>query len=124
MRGCLTLEVLHPPRVRANRSAVVAYLIMFVFGCYAFVWLTVSQSVRQRAVPMEYQGRVGAVYSVGLYAGIVVGQALGGLIAERWGLIAPFWFAFVGSAVTLALLWRPLGQVAVADRKIGANPPG
>jgi MFS family permease len=124
MRTCLTLEVLLHLAFAVNRSAVVAYLLMFGFGCYAFVWGTVSQSVRQRAVPMEYQGRVGAAYSVGLYAGIVVGQALGGLIADRWGLIAPFWFAFVGSAVTLALLWRPLGQVAVADRKISAHPPG
>jgi predicted MFS family arabinose efflux permease len=124
MRTCLTLEVLLHLAFALNRSAVVAYLLMFGFGCYAFVWGTVSQSVRQRAVPMEYQGRVGAVYAVGLYAGIVVGQALGGLIADRWGLLAPFWFAFVGSAITLALLWRPLGQVAQSDRTISAHPPG
>ena len=54
---------------------------------------------------------------MGLYAGIVVGQLLGGVIADHWGLIAPFWFAFVGSAITLVLLWRPLGQVAHADRE-------
>lgn len=124
MRTCLTLEVLLHLAFAVNRSAVVAYLLMFGFGCYAFVWGTVSQSVRQRAVPMEYQGRVGAVYAVGLYAGIVVGQALGGLIADRWGLIAPFWFAFVGSGITLALLWRPLAQVAHADRLLSAHPPG
>lgn len=124
MRTCLSLEVLLHLAFAVNRSAVVAYLLMFGFGCYAFVWGTVSQSVRQRAVPMEYQGRVGAAYSVGLYAGIVVGQALGGLIADRWGLIAPFWFAFVGSGITLALIWRPLGQVALADRKMSAHPPG
>jgi len=117
MRGCLTLEVLMHLGFALNRSPAVAFAIMFGFGCYAFVWGTVSQSVRQRAVPMEYQGRVGAVYAVGLYAGIVVGQLLGGLIADHWGLIAPFWFAFVGSGVTLALLWRPLGQVAHADRE-------
>jgi MFS family permease len=121
MRGCLTLEVLMHLAFALNRSPAVAYAIMFGFGCYAFVWATVSQSVRQRAVPMEYQGRVGAVYAVGLYAGIVVGQLVGGLIADHWGLIAPFWFAFVGSAITLALLWRPLGQVAHADR-VGASP--
>lgn len=124
MRTCLTLEVLLHLAFALNRSAVIAFLLMFGFGCYAFVWGTVSQSVRQRAVPMDYQGRVGAVYAVGLYAGIVVGQALGGLIADRWGLIAPFWFAFVGSAVTLALLWRPLGQVALADRTTAPDPTG
>jgi predicted MFS family arabinose efflux permease len=94
----------------------VAYAIMFGFGAYAFVWGTVSQTVRMRAVPTQYQGRVGAVYAVGLYAGIVVGQLIGGLIADQWGLLAPFWFAFVGSGITLALLWRALGQVAHADQ--------
>jgi predicted MFS family arabinose efflux permease len=116
MRGCLALEVLMHLAFALNRSPAVAYAIMFGFGCYAFVWGTVSQSVRQRAVPTAYQGRIGAVYSVGLYGGVVVGQLLGGLIADRWGLIAPFWFAFVGSAITLALLWRALGQVAHADQ--------
>ncbi|MFZ2013627.1 MAG: MFS transporter [Nocardioides sp.] len=124
MRGCLTLEVAMHLAFAVNRSPVIAFVIMFVFGAYAFVWGTLANAVRQRAVPMEYQGRVGAVYTVGLYAGIVVGQALGGLIAARWGLIAPFWFAFVGSGITLALLWRPLAQVAHADKLLSAHPPG
>ena len=58
---------------------------------------------------MEFQGRVGSVYVVGLFLGLVIGQALGGVIADRWGLTAPFWFAFVGSGLTLALVWRQLG---------------
>ena len=70
--------------------------LMFVFGAYAFVWGAVSQTVRQRATPMELQGRVGSVYMVCVFGGIVIGQALGGWIAETWGLTAPFWFAFVG----------------------------
>lgn len=116
MRGCLILEVLMHLGFALNRSAPVAFVIMFGFGAYAFVWGTVSSSVRQRAVPTEYQGRIGSVYSVGLFGGIVVGQLLGGVIADRWGLIAPFWFAFVGSGLTLVLLWRSLGHVAHADR--------
>jgi predicted MFS family arabinose efflux permease len=117
MRGCLTLEVLMHLAFALNRSPVVAFLIMFGFGSYAFVWGTVSQTVRQRVVPTEYQGRVGSVYSVGLYGGIVIGQALGGVIADRWGLTAPFWFAFVGSGITLVLIWRSLAHVAHADQE-------
>jgi predicted MFS family arabinose efflux permease len=123
MRTCLALEVLMHLGMAVNRSPAVAVAIMFGFGAYAFVWGTLSQSVRQRAVPAELQGRVGSAYTVGLYGGLVVGQFLGGLIAERWGLLAPFWFAFVGSAVTLALLWRPLGAVAHADRALTLSPP-
>jgi hypothetical protein len=54
-------------------------------------------------------GRVGSLYSIGVYGGIVAGQALGGGIAKVWGITGPFWFAFAGSAVLLALLcgsWR------------------
>jgi predicted MFS family arabinose efflux permease len=116
MRGCLTLEVLMHLGLALNRLPWVAMVIMFGFGAYAFVWGTVSQTVRQRAVPTEYQGRVGSVYLVGVFGGLVIGQALGGLIADRWGLAAPFWFAFVGSAITLALVWRSVGHIAHADQ--------
>jgi predicted MFS family arabinose efflux permease len=116
MRGCLTLEVLMHLGLALNRLPWVAMVIMFGFGAYAFVWGTVSQTVRQRAVPTEFQGRVGSVYLVGVFGGLVIGQALGGLIADRWGLAAPFWFAFVGSAITLALVWRAVGHIAHADQ--------
>jgi predicted MFS family arabinose efflux permease len=122
MRACLTLEVLMHLAFALNRSPVLAFVIMFGFGSYAFVWGTVSQTIRQRVVPTAYQGRVGSVYSVGLYGGIVIGQALGGLIADRWGLTAPFWFAFVGSAITLALIWRSLAHVAHADHLATEQP--
>ena len=115
MRGCLSLEVLMHLGFALNRSPAVAYAIMFGFGVYAFVWGTVSQTVRhaRRTDGVPGQGRRGL--RVGLYGGIVVGQLLGGLIADQWGLPAPFWFAFVGSGITLTLLWRALGQVAHAD---------
>jgi predicted MFS family arabinose efflux permease len=119
MRGCLTLEVLMHLGLALNRVPWVAMVIMFGFGAYSFVWGTVSQTVRQRAVPPEFQGRVSSVYLVGVFGGLVAGQALGGVIAGRWGLAAPFWFAFVGSAVTLALVWRAVGHIAHADQLLG-----
>lgn len=118
MRGCLTLEVLTLLAFAVNRSASAALVIMFVVGAYSFVWGTVSRTVRQRAVPIGLQGRVGSVYMVGLYGGLVAGQALGGVLAEHGGLTAPFWFAFAGSGLTLALVWRSLGHIARADQNI------
>jgi predicted MFS family arabinose efflux permease len=115
MRGCLLLEVLTHLALAVTTTGWLAIAIMVVFGAYAFVWGTVSQAVRQRAVPQEFQGRVGSVYVVGLFLGLVVGQGLGGVIAEQWGLAAPFWFAFVGSGLTLVLVWRQLGHIAHAD---------
>jgi hypothetical protein len=36
-------------------------------------------------------------------------------LANRYGVTAPFWFAFAGSAVFLVRLWRELTQIAHAD---------
>jgi predicted MFS family arabinose efflux permease len=74
-----------------------------------------------RAVPTALQGRVGSVYYLAVFGGILVGQAIGGGVARAWGITAPFWFAFVGSAIILALIWRELGHVAhVAPCEAGA----
>ena len=114
MRTCLLLEVVSHLAFALTTTGWVAMLIMVVFGAYAFVWTTVAQTVRQRATPRSLQGRVGSVYMVGVYGGLVLGQVLGGWIAQNWGLTAPFWFAFVGSGITLALVWRQLTYVAHA----------
>jgi MFS family permease len=92
----------------------VAMTILFVFGIHASVWGTTATAIRQRAVPTEFQGRVGSVYMVGVFGGLVIGAALGGILAGRWGVTAPFWFGFAGSAVMLVLLWRELGNIAHA----------
>jgi predicted MFS family arabinose efflux permease len=93
----------------------VALAIFFVFGAHAFVWGTTSITVRQRAVPSELQGRVGSVNTVGVFGGLVIGSAVGGLIAQHWGVTAPFWFAFVGSALFCVLIWGQLSHIAHGD---------
>ena len=120
MRVCLTLEMLTHIAFAVTTAAWLALAIMFVFGAYAFVWGTVSQTVRQRAVPTEFQGRVGSVYMLGVIGGIVIGRAVGGVIADRWGVTAPFGFAFVGTAGSLAVIWRELGHIAHADEEAQA----
>lgn len=74
-------------------------------------------TVRQRAVPAELQGRVGAVNTVGVYGGLVIGSGVGGLLAQHLGVTAPFWFAFAGSAVFVVLIWGQLGHIAHADEQ-------
>jgi MFS family permease len=115
MRVGLTIETLTHLGLALTTTGWVAALIMFVFGAHAFVWGTTSRTVRMRTVPPQLQGRVGSLYAIGVFGGIVAGQALGGVIARIWGLTGPFWFAFVGSAVILALIWRELAHIAHAD---------
>ena len=120
MRVGLVLETLTHLALALTTTDWVAMVILFFFGAHAFIWGTTSRTVRMRAVPVELQGRVGSLYSIGVFGGIVAGQALGGVIARIWGITGPFWFAFVGSAVILALIWRELAHIAHADEALTA----
>ena len=96
-------------------TTIPAVAIFFVFGDRAFVWGTTSVTIRQRAVPVDLQGRVGSVNTVGTYGGLVIGAVLGGVLGRELGVTAPFWFAFIGSAVFVVLIWRQLAHVSHAD---------
>lgn len=115
MRAGLVFETFTMLALALTTSKWVAFAIFFVFGAHAFIWGTTSLTIRQRAVPAELQGRVGSVNLVGVFGGLVVGSGIGGLIAREWGVTAPFWFAFVGSAVFVLLIWGQLSHIAHAD---------
>ncbi|WP_337003819.1 MULTISPECIES: MFS transporter [unclassified Microbacterium] len=122
MRIVLSMEVLMHLAFALTTTGVVALVIMFFFGAYAFVWGTISTTVRQRLVPTALQGRVASVSMVGVFGGMVIGQALGGVIAQMWGLTAPWWFAFGGAALTLLLVWKPISQIVSAKPVEEPNP--
>ena len=92
----------------------VALVTFVVFGAHAFVWGTTATAIRQRAVPDALLGRVTGVYHVGVMLGIVIGTPIGGLLAARYGITAPFWFGFIGSAVLVIVLWRQFDNIAHA----------
>lgn len=114
MRAGLIIETVTHLALALTDELWIALVILVVFGAHAFVWGTTARSVRQRAVPNELQGRVGSTYLLGVQGGIVVGSALGGFIADGWGVLAPFWFAFGGSALLVVLIWPQLPHIAHA----------
>ncbi len=121
MRVGLVIETLTHLTLAVTTTPAVAMSVFFVFGAHAAIWGTTATSIRHRAVPTEFQGRVGSVYMMGVHGGIVVGAALGGVIARSWGVTGPFWFAFVGSAIFLSLIWRQLAHVAHQPPVLGVN---
>ncbi len=127
MRVCLSLEVLMHLAFALTTTQWVAFVLMVGFGLYAFVWGTISTTVRQRLVPMELQGRIASVNMVGVFGGLVIGQFIGGVLAQLFGLTAPWWFAFAGSAITLLLVWRSISNIAAAkpvlEADAGADAP-
>jgi len=114
MRGGLLIETGTHLDLALTTVPAVALVTLVVFGAHAFVWGTTSTVVRQRAVPDELLGRVTGVYRVCIVGGIVVGTPIGGVLARTFGITAPFWFGFVGSAVLVTVLWRELVHIAHA----------
>jgi MFS family permease len=115
MRAGLIIETSTHLTLALTRTPAVAMAIFLLFGVHEAAWGTTSTTIRQRAVPEEFQGRVGSVYMTGLVGGLVIGAGLGGLIATTWGITGPFWFAFVGSTLILLLIWRQLGHLVQTE---------
>jgi MFS family permease len=125
MRIGLIIETLTHLSLALTTTPWVAMAVFVVFGAHGLVWGTTSSTVRQRAVPTRLQGRVGSVNMAGITGGLVLGSLVGGALAERWGVVAPFWFAFVGSTVLVLLIWRELRHIAHdADRDAAEPGPG
>ncbi len=122
MRVGLIIETLTHLALAVTTSPWLASAVFFVFGAHVFVWGTTAITVRQRAVPEHLQGRVSSVNTVCVFGGLVVGSAVGGVLASRFGITAPFWFAFIGSAVFVVLLWRELTRIAHADDHPATHP--
>ena len=114
MRVGLAIETTTHIVLATTTSALVAGGMMLVFGIHEVVWGTTSTTIRQRTVPASLLGRVGSVYMLAGLGGLVIGAPIGGLLAQQFGLTAPFWFGGIGSAILLALIWRTLDDIAHA----------
>lgn len=115
MRAGLIIETLTHLTLALTTSPWVAFPVFVVFGAHEFVWGSTSMTIRQRAVPMHLQGRVTGVNVICTFGGLVVGSAVGGLLASHFGVVSVFWYAFGGSALFVLLLWRELTRIAHAD---------
>jgi predicted MFS family arabinose efflux permease len=118
MRVGLIVECITHLTLATTTTPWVGMAVLFFFGAHASIWGTTTTTIRQRAVPTDFQGRVSSINQLGSYAGLVLGAALGGIIAGRWGVTGPFWFAFVGSVIILALIWRELSHIAHAGDEV------
>jgi MFS family permease len=56
------------------------------------IWSIIAVSLRQQIVPDHLFGRVNSVYRWFSWGAMPIGAFLGGLIAQRWGLRAPYFF--------------------------------
>ena len=115
MRVGLLIETFTHLALALTTSAIFALGVFVVFGAHAFVWGTTATTIRQRAVPNELMGRVGGVYRLASVGGLTIGAPIGGILAAIFGITAPFWFGFVGSALLVVLLWGQFGHIAHSE---------
>ena len=98
-----------------TRSAYVVGFMMFAFGVHGALWSIVGSSLRQRLTPPELLGRVGSTSLFIAAGGNCAGALLGGVIAARFGITAPFWAGFVVAVIVAASTWRVFNRAAVAQ---------
>jgi MFS family permease len=113
LRAGLVIETTVHLILAITRSPWVAGVTMAVFGVHAVVWGIVSTTARQLATPESLMGRVNSVYLLASVGGAAIGSALGGVLAQHFGLTAPFAIAFAAMVLMTVIAWRPLRHVSV-----------
>lgn len=106
----------------ASRSAVVVGVALFAFGVHSALWNMVANSLRQRLTPPALQGRVGSTTLFLAAGGNCLGALLGGVVATRFGLTAPYWAGFVVALVVTAVTWRVFDRAVVAAAYADPTP--
>ena len=62
------------------------------------------------------------MYRVAIVGGLVIGTPIGGLLARNYGITAPFWFGFIGSALLVVVLWRRFDDIVHAGETAPVEP--
>lgn len=97
-----------------SHSAWFIGFALFAFGLHGSLWTIVASSLRQRLTPPHMQGRVGSTNLFVAAGGNCVGAVLGGVVAARFGITAPYWAGFVVAALVSAATWRVFDRTTVS----------
>jgi MFS family permease len=108
----------------ASRSAAVVAVALFAFGVHSSLWNMVANSLRQRLTPTALLGRAGSTTLFLAAGGNCVGALLGGVVAGRFGITAPYWVGFVVALLVIAATWRAFDRATVAAAYAEPAPAG
>lgn len=107
----LAVEVLCHGVLALALGLLPAALALAVFGANAWVWGTVASERRRSEVPAGLAEPLARLHLLGVVGALVVGGLLGGALADRAGLVAPYWAGAAGTLLLLGALWGPLGRL-------------
>ena len=88
--------------------------VLFAFGVHGALWSIVGSSLRQRLTPPAMMGRVSSTTLFIAAGGNCVGALLGGVVAAKFGLTAPYWVGFVVAVAVSVATWRVFDRATVA----------
>lgn len=114
LRVGLIIETVFHLTMALSTSPVAVGVILALFGVHNSLWTIVSTSLRQRLTPEAMLGRVNSAYLFLVAGGNAVGALLGGAVATRFGLTAPYWIGFVVAAAVTAATWRVFDRRTMA----------
>ncbi|MBG0813228.1 MFS transporter [Planomonospora sp. ID82291] len=89
-----------------GRSAVTVVALFTVFSLSVALWNVMASSLRQRLIPAELLGRVGGAGRMISFGAIPLGAVCGGLVADAFGLVAP-WIVCAALRLLVSLLAWP-----------------
>lgn len=119
LRVGLLIEAATPAALALTRSPLLAGAVFVLFGFHALVWGALLVSLRQELTPDRLRGRVESAYRLLESGSAAPGALLGGLLAARYGLAAPFWFNAAAAAAVIPFVWSALSEAAVAAARKG-----
>lgn len=95
-------------------NPVVIGAAFFIGGVTVAIWNVITVSLRQRITPQRLLGRLNSAYRLVAWGTMPIGAALGGVIAQFFGLPAVF---LTMGAVVVCLL---IGMIWVTDKRMDA----
>lgn len=110
LRTGLIIEALIHFAFAMNHSAWLAGIIYAAFGIHSVLWGVITTSLRQRHTPGHLLGRVNSFYNLFKMGGLAVGALLGGVVAQVYGITAPFWMGGIVMAIWTTVIWRRMAE--------------
>lgn len=93
-----------------------------VFGASAVLWNVITVSLRQSIIPDHLLGRVNAVYRFLGWGAMPIGALLGGQLAARFGLRAPFFAASAIMVLGILVLGRHITSSSIESARQAGIP--
>lgn len=96
----------------------------FLAGAGAGLIVTTGQIILADITTPERRGRMMAIYQGTFIFAVGIGPLPGGMLAEHFGLTAPFWFYTVAGGISGLLAWFAVGETREFARAKRSHAPG